>query len=353
MSEWIDWADPRREDVFRFVMVDPNNLNLAYGELDDVLLDETSLRYGYYTDTRASGEINFLEGNYVPGSWIRVIHEVPAANYQKELGTFIPVSPSSQIKGEAVVQSRVLQSALWGIKDDLAPNHFSIAKNGKAIDAFQKACSICGREYVIDGAGDYKYTTAKSYEIGESYLSILFDIADRGQNRLDVDGHGHIVLRGYINPANATPVWTLDVDDPRSIIRDGSLTMTSTINEVANKTIVLYTNGKKEISAFAELPADSEYSRGARGYTIAELYSVNSLSPAKTSTARSMAERYLKTNEKSIQWQMDTLYFPCECGDTVNLLIGGELHVCMIQTIDPLNLATMTMSLVLKELHNG
>ena len=59
----IDWADPKRTDVIRFQMVDPNNLDSAFGDIEDVQKGSSSLTYGYYTDTRYSSKIVFLKGN--------------------------------------------------------------------------------------------------------------------------------------------------------------------------------------------------------------------------------------------------------------------------------------------------
>ena len=62
----IDWADPKRTDVIRFIMVDPNNLDETYGEIDDVQLGSSDITYGYYTDTRYSSKITFLaDNNYI------------------------------------------------------------------------------------------------------------------------------------------------------------------------------------------------------------------------------------------------------------------------------------------------
>ncbi len=47
------------------------------------------------------------------------------------------------------------------------------------------------------------------------------------------------------------------------------------------------------------------------------------------------------------------MYFPAHAGDNVQFTIDGEKHLCMIQSIDPVNLETMTMKLTLREVANG
>lgn len=63
----IDWKDPRRVDNIHLYMVDPHNLDDVIGEIKDVTLSGCSLTFGYDTDTRASGKIQFLDENYILG----------------------------------------------------------------------------------------------------------------------------------------------------------------------------------------------------------------------------------------------------------------------------------------------
>ena len=83
----IDWRDQTRKDVITFQMVTPTNVDKVYGELEGVDLSGSSLTASYYTDTRTSGKVRVVGGNWVRGSMIRVIHSIPEWNYKKELGT--------------------------------------------------------------------------------------------------------------------------------------------------------------------------------------------------------------------------------------------------------------------------
>lgn len=85
----VDWADQTRLDVLTFQMVSPTNIEQVYGELDGVDLSGSSLTAAYYTDTRTSGRLKVVGGNWRRGSMIRVIHAVPEWNYKAELGTYI------------------------------------------------------------------------------------------------------------------------------------------------------------------------------------------------------------------------------------------------------------------------
>ena len=168
----IEWRDSARRDVIRFQMIDPNNLDVVFGDLTDVQLGSSELTYGYYTDTRYSCGISFLKSNnYVENAWVRIIHDVPEEGYSNELGTFIPTSPSEERKGTVIV-SLDLQSPLWGIKEDLITAKLSIGKKTSLLEAIKRVCESCNRPYLLKNPNDSITTKAVVYDVGESNLKI-------------------------------------------------------------------------------------------------------------------------------------------------------------------------------------
>ncbi len=343
----IDWADPKRTDVIHCQMVDPNNLDEVYGDIDDVQLGSTPVTFGYYTDTRYSSKIVFLKGNnYVDNMWIRIVHEVPKEGYVNELGTFIPVSPNTNYNG-AVTQSFDLQSPLWALNNDLCTSVFSIGKGASFVSAFKRACDNCNRPYLLQNPNDFLAEKTVVFEAGTSYLQILMDIANSTNNRVDLDGHGRILLSPLSNMRYVSPSWELDADDPRSMIIEGSIRMEPESDEVPSRTIVV--NGN--YIGVADLPDGAEYSAAQRGYTKAVKYSGTGIK--SNAAAQSLAQSYLDGFTKVTQWSMSTLYFPAKCGENVTFRIDGQKHLCMIQSIDPVDLDTMTMKITLREVANG
>lgn len=339
----IDWSDPARRDEIRFQMVDPNDIDTVYGDLTDVQLGSSSITYGYYTDTRYSSGISFLKSNnYVENAWVRIIHDVPGEGYSNELGTFIPSSPSEARKG-AVIVTLDLQSPLWGLKDDMLTAKFSIGKNTSLLKAMKRIMDDSNRPYLLNNPNDTAAADAIVYDVGETKLKILHDLADQSGNRIDIDGHGRLIIEPVPDHANITPQWTLDYDDPRSMIIEGSLKMESEIVDLPSRAIVV--NGN--YIGYADLPDGVSYSAHQRGYVKAEKYEDKTADSGAKATAS--ARRYLDTATKAVVWSMDAMYFPCKCGDNVNFILDGEKHMCMIQSIDPLDLKTMTMGLTLRE----
>lgn len=343
----IDWKDPKRTDVLHFQMVDPNNLDEVYGDIEDVQLGSSPVTYGYYTDTRYSSKIVFLtDNNYVDNMWIRIVHEVPSKGYVNELGTFIPVSPNVDYNG-TVTRSLNLQSPLWGLSNDLCTSVFSIGKGASFVKAFQRVCDTCNRPYLLKNPNDFLAEKAVVFEAGTSYLQILMDIADSTNNRVDLDGHGRILLSPLSDMRYVSPSWELDADDPRSMIIEGSIRMEPESDEVPSRTIVV--NGN--YIGVADLPDGAEYSAAQRGYTKAVKYSGTGIK--SNAAAQSLAQSYLDGFTKVTQWSMQTLYFPAKCGENVTFRIDGQKHLCMIQSIDPVDLDTMTMKITLREVANG
>ena len=344
----IDWRDPARSDVLHFVMVDPNNLDEIYGDLEDVQLGSTSLTWGWNADTVSSCGLSFLKGaNYVPNAWIRVIHEVPAAGYARELGTYIPTAPTESLKGARVVRLD-LQSPLWGLKDDLLPERFAVGRGGSLLAAMGRVLDRCSRPYVVCGAFDLKAPEAVVYDIGTSCLQILRDLAALTGNRLDLDGHGRVLIAPVPDHRTLTPAWTLDADDPRSVIIEGSVSTETNLDELPSRAIVV--NGG--YVGVADLGADSPYSAQLRGYTRA--VSVSDKAVASRAAAQRLARQYLDEASLARLWKMQALYFPARCGENVTFILDGEKHVCMIQSVDPLKLDSMTMTLTIREVNfNG
>jgi hypothetical protein len=347
----IDWKDPTREDVLHFLMVDPHNLDIIRGELKNVILEDSSLTEGYFTDTRKSGKLTFLKENYIANSWIRVVHEVPAANYRNELGTFVAVSPGGTTAQGADKQTFDLHSMLWTMEEDRCPNHFAIGEGAYALDAFDRICDNCGRPYVHSaGVNNYRYTSSKIYEMGDPFLSDLLDICETSRNRLDVDGHGRITISKYVSPRYITATWDLNYDDPRSMIKSEGIETSSSDYDTPNRSIVVYQNDNVEIYAYADAPSSYIFSSAQRGYVMAAVQNISDLSPATKIHAQAVASQMLEEGMTGVtQYKLETMYFPGHEGETVNLTFDGETHHCLIQYIDPINLHDMTMQLTLRE----
>lgn len=342
-----------QEYEIRALMIDPHNLDIVRGELEHLILSGCSISYGYYTDTRMSAKISTLGSNYIPGSWIRILAKTD--DQELELGTFVvDGKPEITYKDGEAEYSYSLQSVLWALSEDFCLWHYSIGAGAYALDAFKHICKIVDKSNLkLPGAKNYRYSAAKVYEVGESFLSMLHDLCRTSGNRLDVDGHGRITIAPYFLPGQISSKYTIDSDDPETMLLAGTISRSVSNDSVPGRALVIYTSGENEIAAYAQQLPTSEYSSDFRGYMITKKYNVSDLAPATYARAQELAKSYLDQAAETVQVKCSALYFPCSPGECIDLVLFGEKRKYMIQSIDPLNLETMIMGLTLKEVKNG
>lgn len=329
-------------------MVDPHNLDLIRGELENLILQNSSISYGYYTDTRTSAKISTFGSNYIEGSWLRIV--LKNGEKERELGTYIVegVPEITEQNGGRVYQYD-LQSVLWGLSDDACLWHFAIGIGAHVLDVFKKICQTVDKKYLIGaGARDYIYSASKIFEAGESYLSFLFDICEASGNRLGVDGHGRITIHPYTEPSRLTPAWDLDVDAEDTPLLNSAM-VESTTDDVPGRVLVTHSSNNQEILAYAQQPSKSKYSSDFRGYMKTEKVQVSDMQPATYARAQQIANEKLRSKMAVTTLKCSALYFPCECGQAVYLTRSGDRKKYLIQSIDPLNLKDLTMGLTLRE----
>lgn len=344
----MDWTKQGYTDEISAQLIDPHNLDSVRGEMKDLILSGSSISYGYNTDTRVSAKLQTYGNSYISNSWIRLVHR--RGTEMRELGTFVlqtrPEVSSQYGKG---VYTYNLQSVLWTLSNDLCNGHFSIGAGAYSRDVFERICNTCGRSWIHKaGARNYRYGATKIYDVGDSYLSFLFDLCDSANNRLNVDGHGRITDEPYFTPSNIEATWTIDADDPHTLLLSDEITESATNENIPGRAIVIYTSGDTEIVATADRGSSSPYSSAQRGYMVASKYQVSDMSPATQARAQQLAKQYLDETAETIQLQCKTLYFPCETGETLYLIRNNEQKKYLLQSIE-LSLDTMNQSLTLKE----
>ena len=344
------WLDGTRKDELHAYMVDPHNLDVVRGELTGVKEGSVTLTEGYYTDTRVSGSIEVEnDGSWIDGSWIRLIHTSPAYGYNDELATLIPTKMSHTYQSTTFE----LQSVLWALNEDRLPCHYAIGEGATAWQAFNRICDTCGKTgLILPGAQDYRYTSTVIYEIGDSFLSDLFDIANTAGDRLNVDGHGRITLEAYTEPSQRTATWTLSLTDTRGIVGETDGSWYEEPGKVSNRAIVVFKGDNDlELIGGADLDATSKYSAAHRGYTVATVHDVNDMSPQTAARATDLARQYLATDSTEIiTRQISTMWIPAHQGDIVDLIENdGTSKKYLLKDIDK-DTGTWTCNLTLKEI---
>lgn len=343
----IDWTDREVRHRVEAVMVNPGDLDDELGVLPTVV-GSAQIDRGYYTDDRTGGTVETAAwDDYVLGAWIRLYHVgwTPATgDVRVERGTFAIRDSTIATGAGGIVFTFDLMSALGAISQDYDAWPMSIGQGAKASAVIKSVCEKCGRPYRTGPQFvDYLWRTGAALEAGETFRSRLFAICTQTGNRMDVDAHGRLTFRQYVAPAQRTASMTLDVDDSRSVIVDGSIEPGTNLFTRPARSVVVYKDGDKVISAQADVAQTSPTSRQRRGFTVAELHELHDMgSPKTVSHAQQLAKSYLAGDSApTATWQLETLWLPLDQGDVVEFAPrrydpfgDGGARKCLVQTVE-------------------
>ena len=118
----MDYKDLTRRVELHAYMVPPTNLDDVYVELEGVDWDSLNISCGYYTDTRVSGSLSVVGGNWIRGSFVRIVMEIPEDDYAQELATFAVSNDDAEYRNGVWVTDLELVSMLHTMSLDLAPS---------------------------------------------------------------------------------------------------------------------------------------------------------------------------------------------------------------------------------------
>lgn len=361
----IDWLDQRREDKVRVTMVSPTDFGSAYGELEGVDLSGSSLNCAYYSDTRSGGRIRVAGGGWVRGSALRVTHEVPAAGYRRELGTwYVTADPATRGADGTWGQELTLQSPLWALSRHVEGRPWTVAKGASALSAMRDMLRRCGRPCDLGGARDLRAGSTLSLDESASYLRRLFELAKASGNRVDLDGLGRVTVRPYVVPAQRVPSMRIDVDASRGVVHEG-VTRESTWLSMPSQSVVACKwaepqgsgRDRKSVERVITARADARghASPAARGYTVTDYHSEPDMQPRTQARAERLARQYLaRASAERVEWRLTCQYLPLWEGDVVRLNVTDGpaeyrgLRKCLVKSVE-LRLDTMQMGLTLKE----
>jgi hypothetical protein len=377
MTESIDWSRPtKRKWKFKFELVPPNKLNDSYGELDNVDISSVSITEGYYTDTRIQGKLTYYGENPHRQAYIRIIATDTVSGYSEELGTFIPTSDDVTMEGSIVKTTLNLESTLYGISQQKLQtawvNKYGMTIFSNIANILQNKCNMTlavlggndsWKDDVDRHGNDYSasphdgmLSSSAICDAGSSILELLYGIANATpKNRIDVDGHGRVLVYPYYTPSQRDPTFTITANSENSVVLDG-VTRSSNYLERASQVTVhaKQTVNNAEKVFLSTQTATGEMSLAQRGYIVGKYYDVSDMSPFTQAEATRRAKAHLTTAQnENIEWTLTTEYMPIYTGD-VGYLEGlndnynyGAKKKVFVKSRD-IDLATMTQKLTLK-----
>lgn len=347
----IDFTDVGEPWTVECFMVDPRDPDSVRGKLEG--FTGGTITEGYYTDTRVSGSIDLVGGNYVRNSRVRVV--ASKGGYREELGTFYVTDDAATLQDGAWKTTLTLNSTLYGLSKDIAERAVTYGGGTWCMDAVQDIMNLTGTAYIRSSKRDRMITSPVSMDGGKSYLSRVFALtkSDMANNRVDVDGHGRIVTMPYEPPSSRTATFEIRFDDQRGMAQDG-IKRTSTWNQAPGRFIVAYKNGDSETVASYDVSGHA--SSGERGYMLANYYTVNSQDGYTWQQLYDMARHYAAVNDSDgAEFELSVAYMGLHEGDVGNIVLpsgdgdagySGKLKV-LVKSVD-ISLPDMTEKLVLK-----
>lgn len=318
----VDWSRGDLSHRMEVLQVDPLNLVSVRGSIVEPSGGELNL--DYYGDTRMGAVIEEFGSSWDGTSALRIVHTV--SDWTGDLYTeTIFTGYVTKASRKNSTRTYELASTLHGLETNVTPGVFTVSAGSKALDVCRRIFDTVSRPYSIaPDAVDYLFSGAVVYEAGSSYLSILFDLMDKSNNRISVDEDGIVTISRYVRPSVRTPDWSESTEDARTCIigspeySDGSMT-------APERSIVHAEKDGKTITAVALAPSGTYTRHAVRGYCIDDWHDESDLSPFARSSAQALADKYLANAlEPDREMHHGLMYRPLREGMVESLYDGGE-----------------------------
>lgn len=366
----VDWNDQKLKHVLKFEQVSPTSLSKTLGTLDGVILSESSITAGYYTDARCQATIVLHNGNWKRGAYIRITDTVPEENWRRVLGTFVVTNDDARYEKGAWKTTLTCYSLIWTLSQDYRSSALRIKKRGSASSALKSICKT-SRCACKDTGPEVFYKSEKVFPVGTTQLERIFEICDATQRRLDVAPDGTILFEKYKSRSSQSPKFTLNYAEANSLMHD-DFARSSNLLELPDTAVVYYswTETKKKGDESKEIKHDvtGEYSRtitteaGTRPFRVAVYKQMsNNEQGVEEYTSKELskeAKRYLESYKERIKWTGTIQYLPIWEGDVLTLILpdryasySGKQKV-FVQEMT-LRLDTMQIQVTLRSTKSG
>ena len=359
----VDWTDTSYVFDIGVNMVDPRNVDKKLGSLNGVIFEGLSVTENYDSNSRVQAKVTTVvkedqSDGYIPNSRLRIIASVPSKSWSSELITGYVTDIKITNEEGYIKREYSIDSTMWGLLNHKIANSITIKAGSKMIKIWTELIKNYTRmQYSTSNAQDRSFNTVIMYEPGTALSDILFDISE-GYSRMDVDGHGRLLLRRYIAPSKQTATKTIDLMSDKALAY-GAFVKTSSEWDTPGRYIVTAnvsgnSNGKTSqqvISGSYDAPSTHRSSIDTRGYllSVSSSYSGGSQSPSKTELAE-LAKKYWSENQNlGIEWTGETVFGDYHAGDIVNLSVSNlSKKKCLVYEVTT-ELSSFTQKLTLKE----
>lgn len=338
------WGDLARRDSVEAVEVDLRSCSDVRGAI--VGLDPASVEVteGYYTDTRVQAKLTTATPDGEDG-WgggrIRVCHSWPG--HREALVTGYVTDVDETVADGLVRRTYSLDSSLYALDGDLLPWRYAFAAQASMLEGVRQLLGTCGREYDLAGARDRRVQSPTVYDIGESALSVLMDVAG-DTDRVGVDGEGRVTLRPYVAPSARPATATLDVAGPMVV---GDVRRSTSRYSTPGRVIVTSGAGDDERCGSYDAPPEAPSSSQSRGYMVAKVEASRSKEPTDQQLRDEARRSWEASQDPGDEWSLTVHWMGLHQGDVVELVAPGTRRKCLVKGVTS-STEGMTQRLTLK-----
>lgn len=357
----MDWTNTAYTIDLGATLIDPLNVNKKIGDLKGIIFDGLDITENYNADSRIQAKLATVtpidqSDGYKNNARIRIILSIPDRAWSKELITGYVSDIKVSQEANYIKREYTIESTMWGLLNHRLATPVTINKGSNMINIWTDLMTRQTKmQYSTTGAQNRTFNNTIIYEPGTVLATLLFEISE-GYSRMDVDGHGRIILKRYIAPSKQTPSRTIDLTDERGLVY-GSFTKSSSEwstsgREIVTATITGKNNSQQVIAGYYDAPANHRSSIKTRGYLVSQStsYSGSNNSPTKNELAKIAESNWKKSQSLGIDWQGTSIYADYHAGDVVWLSTTPlTKKKCLIREVDT-HFSSFSQDLTLEEI---
>jgi hypothetical protein len=266
------------------------------------------------------------------------------------------------VESGMVKREYTIESTIWGLLEHQTVSQIVVAKKSSLVTVFKQILSRLTRmQFDTTKAQDHVYSTNIIYEAGTDLATILFELTS-GYDRIEVDGHGRLVLNAYKAPAKRSASELIDYRDVKGLTF-GTYSKTITNYDIPGRAIVTSTksstaNGsstQKVLVGYYDAPSEHEASMASRGYlkSVSSSYSGIGDDPDRAELAAEAKNIWDSQQKGYTDWDVTSIFKDYHAGDILNFVYPqptGEFKVTkvLVHSVDT-SLETWQQKLTLKE----
>ena len=366
----MDWTDTGYFYLVDVNVVSQTNVDNTLGGLSGVVLSGLSVTENYNSDSRVQAKVSTIvkddeSDGYVTNARLRIILSIPDREWHEELITGYVSDISESYDNGYVKRDYTIEGTIWGLLEHKIKSPIIISKGAKMINVWTTLMQTQTRmQYNATNARDKAFSNTIVYEAGSNLSTVLFEVSS-GYDRMEVDGHGRVILEKYTAPSSRTPSRIIDYSDIGGLALY-PLSKASSVWEMPGRAVVTANvsvkNSKGKTSQQVvvgsyDAPAGHATSIGTRGWLRArtDTYQGTSENPSKSELNAIAEQNWKKAQDKGIVWTGQTVFADYHAGNVLALYTPSDYEngnvdgrKVLVQSVRT-NLETFTQELTMKE----